>query len=186
MAFDVDGVIADTFRVIVETARNDHDIDMEYEAITEYDFRQVVNIDEAVSDAIIRKILDDPVGMNIKPIQGAKAVLNRLLDVGQVLFVTARADRKAILEWMYKVLGFSKSDAIRLEATGAPKDKLPVLLENGIRYFVEDRLETCYFLHERDITPIVFDQPWNRKPHPFQTVSGWKDIHDKIDWGPLL
>ena len=185
LAFDVDGVIADTFRSFVETARNDYDVQIEYDAITEYDFRKVVDIDEAVSDAIIQKILDDPLGMNIKPIRGAKEVLNRLLDMGSVLFVTARPRKDSIVAWLQQEMGLLDVNAVRLEATGNHLDKLPILLKHGIKYFVEDRLDTCYLIHERDITPIVFEQPWNRKPHPFQTVADWKDIHDRIDWDAL-
>ncbi len=183
LAFDVDGVIADTFRSFVEMARNDYDVQIEYDAITEYDFRKVVDIDDAVSNEIIRRILEDPLGMGIKPIPGAKGVLCRLLELGPVLFVTARPGKDSIMAWLQETMGILDVDAVRLEATGNPLEKLPVLLENGIKYFVEDRLDTCYLIHEQDITPIVFEQPWNRKPHPFQTVSGWKDIHDKIDWG---
>ena len=182
LAFDIDGVIADTFRVFVEMARKDHGIDIEYEAITEYDFRKVVDIDEAVSNGIIQKILDDPLGIGIKPIEGAKNVLSRLSKFGPVLFVTARNNRKAIMKWVQHGLGISNADAFRLEATGTHLEKLPILRENNIRYFVEDRLDTCYLLHEEDITPIVFDQPWNRKPHPFLTVTDWQDIYEAIEW----
>ena len=185
LAFDVDGVIADTFRSFVETARNDYDVQIDYDAITDYDFRKVVDIDDAVSDEILRKILEDPLGMGIKPIPGAKGVLNRLLDMGSVLFVTARPHKDSIMAWFKQAMGLLDVNAVRLEATGNPLDKLPVLLENGIKYFVEDRLDTCYLIHEQDIMPIVFEQPWNRKPHPFQTVTDWKGIHDKIDWNVL-
>ena len=185
LAFDVDGVIADTFRAFVEMARNDYDIQIEYDDITEYDFRKVVDIDDAVSNEIIRKILEDPLGMGIKPIPGAKGVLSRLLDMGPVLFVTARPHRDAIMMWFQQAMGLLNVDAMRIEATGNHLDKLPILLDHDIKYFVEDRLDTCYLLHEQDITPIVFEQPWNRKPHPFQTVADWKDIHDKIDWNVL-
>ncbi len=182
LAFDIDGVIADTFRSFVEMARNDYGIEIEYDAITEYDFRKVVDIDDAVSDEIIRKILEDPLGMGIKPIAGAKGVLNRLLEMGSVLFVTARPEKDAIMVWLRQTMGFPNVGTVCLEATGNHLEKLPVLLNYGVKYFVEDRLDTCYLIHERDITPIVFEQPWNRKPHPFQTVTDWKGIHDKIDW----
>ena len=59
---------------------------------------------------------------------------------------------------------------------------VPVLLEHGVRYFVEDRLETCYLLDEGSVAPIVFEQPWNQKPHPFKTVRNWHEISDMIAW----
>ncbi len=43
LAFDVDGVIADTFRAFVEKDRGQYGIQVEYEDITEYDFRKVID-----------------------------------------------------------------------------------------------------------------------------------------------
>ncbi len=183
LAFDIDGVIADTFRAFVKTAREMYGIDIEYEAITEYDFRQVIDIDEETSDEIIEMILEDPVGIGISPIHGAVDVLTRLSCFGPVFLVTARTNRDAIIEWVQKTLGLEDGEGMHLEATGSHEDKLPVLLKHGIRYFVEDRLETCYLIQESAVTPIVFEQPWNRKDHPFQSVKSWDEIHDMVEWG---
>ncbi len=182
LAFDVDGVIADTFRAFVETARNQYGIQIQYEDITEYDFRTVINIDENTSHEIIERILDDPLEMGIRPISGAVKVLTRLLDIGPLLLVTARPDKRAILKWIQLHLQLVDMSGIRLEATGTHKAKLPVLLEHGVKYFVEDRLETCYLIDGASVTPIVFEQPWNRKPHPFQTVKNWDEISAMIEW----
>ncbi len=182
LAFDIDGVIADTFRAFVETARSQYGIQIEYEDITEYDFRTVIDIDESTSYEIIERILKDPLEMGIRPISGAVRVLTRLLDIGPLLLVTARPDKKAILKWIKLHLRLLDVTGIRLEATGTHKAKLPVLLEHGVKYFVEDRLETCYLIDEASVTPIVFEQPWNRKPHPFQTVKSWDEISAMIEW----
>jgi len=182
LAFDIDGVIADTFRAFVKTARERYNVEIKYEDITDYDFRKVIEIDEETSDKIIEMILEDPVGMGITPISGAVEVLTRLSDCGPIFFVTARSNRDAIIEWVEKTLGLGDGKTIHLEATGAHEDKLPILLKHGVRYFVEDRLETCYLIQGSPVTPIVFEQPWNRKEHPFLTVGDWDDIHDMIEW----
>jgi uncharacterized HAD superfamily protein len=182
LAFDIDGVIADTFRAFVKTARESYGVEIEYEAITDYDFRKVINIDDETSDAIIEQILEDPVGIGIAPVQGAVEVLRRLSCFGPLCFVTARTNRDAIMEWVRQTLAFENGHRIRLEATGTHEDKLPVLLKHGIRYFVEDRLETCYLMQQSPVTPIVFDQPWNRQAHPFLSVDSWDDIRDMVQW----
>ena len=182
LAFDIDGVIADTFRAFVNTAREKYSIEIEYEAITDYDFRKVIDIDEGTSNEIIEMILEDPVGMGINPITGAVEVLTRLSYFGPIFFVTARSNRDAIIEWVEKTLGLGDGNSIHLEATGTHEDKLPILLKHGIRYFVEDRLETCYLIQGSPVTPIVFEQPWNRKEHPFLSVGDWGEIHDMIEW----
>jgi len=140
------------------------------------------DINEETSNEIIEMILEDPVGMGITPISGAVEVLTRLSYFGPIFFVTARSNRDAIIEWVEKTLGLGDGNAIHLEATGAHEDKLPILLKHGIRYFVEDRLETCYLIQGSPVTPIVFDQPWNRKEHPFLSVGDWDEIHDMIEW----
>jgi len=183
LAFDIDGVIADTFRAFVKTARESYGVEIEYENITEYDFRKVIDIDDETSDAIIEQILEDPVGIGITPVQGAVEVLRRLSCFGPLCLVTARANREAIMEWVRRALQIQNGDHLRLEATGTHEDKLPVLLRYNIRYFVEDRLETCYLIQQSPVTPIVFNQPWNRKDHPFLSVGSWDEIHDMVEWG---
>jgi len=66
--------------------------------------------------------------------------------------------------------------------TGVHTEKIPVLLEKGFKYFVEDRLETCPLLEQNGITPILFEQPWNKKPHLYHVVRDWEDISKLIDW----
>jgi uncharacterized HAD superfamily protein len=182
LAFDIDGVIADTFRAFVRTARESYGVEIAYESITDYDFRKVIDIDDETSDAIIERILEDPVGIGIAPVQGAVEVLRRLSCFGPLCLVTARSNREAIMEWIRQALAFENGEHIRLEATGTHEEKLPVLLKHGIRYFVEDRLETCYLIQQSPVTPIVFDQPWNRQPHPFLSVGTWDDISDMVQW----
>jgi uncharacterized HAD superfamily protein len=182
IAFDIDGVFADTFRVFVETARKEFGVLFDYEDITQYDFRSVIDIDEEISEHIIQRILDDPIGMGIQPMSGAVDVLGRLLQNHPVLFVTARTQRAPILQWIQRQLYFCNQKAINLVATGTHREKLPILLDHEIRYFVEDRLETCYLLRKVAVTPIVYEQPWNRKPHPFPTVKTWEEIAAMIDW----
>ncbi|MFH1293362.1 MAG: haloacid dehalogenase [Pseudomonadota bacterium] len=182
LAFDIDGVFADTFRIFVETAREQYGIQVEYEDITEYDFRKVIDIDEKTSHEIIQRILDNPLAMGIRPVFGSVDVLTRLSRISPLLFVTARPERDSILEWIQQHLRVARMSDIRLEATSVHEKKIPVLLKHGIRYFVEDRLETCYLLEKTSVTPIVFEQPWNRKPHPFQTVKSWHEIEALIQW----
>ncbi|MBW2093438.1 MAG: haloacid dehalogenase [Deltaproteobacteria bacterium] len=182
LAFDIDGVLADTFRVFVETARNQYHVQVAYEDITEYDFRKVIDIDIEIARDIIERILDHPIQMGIRPIEGAVEVLRLLAGEGPILLVTARPGRSAIYEWVLQHLQGVDSNLIRLEATGTHEEKVPILLKHGIRYFVEDRLDTCYLLATAQVTPIVFEQPWNQKPHPFIRVRSWAEIEQMIAW----
>jgi uncharacterized HAD superfamily protein len=182
LAFDVDGVFADTFRVFVDTARNQYGIQVRYEDITEYDFRKVIDIDENTSQEILQKILDHPIEMGIKPIPGSVAVLSRLARRWPLLFVTARSGKDAIIQWIKLQLHLDGNSNIYLETVEDHDEKGTVLLKHGIRFFVEDRLETCYLLDKACVTPIVFEQPWNRRPHPFPVVRDWGELSEMIRW----
>ncbi len=182
LAFDIDGVVADTFRAFVTTAENQYGVQLQYEDITDYDFLSVLDIAEDIFDEIIDMILDDPLGMGIMPMPGAVDVLTRLMDAGPLTLVTARPDNGAIQKWLEEHFQLNNGNEIRLNETGAHVEKLPVLKKYGIKYFVEDRLETCYLVHEAELTPIVFEQPWNQRPHPFHTVRTWDEIAAMIEW----
>jgi hypothetical protein len=182
IAFDVDGVFADTFRTFVDTARRDFGCDFAYEDITEYDFRTVVDIDDRASEAIISRVLEDPVGCGIQPLPGAVSVLTRLAEAAPLLFITARPERGAIEAWIRLQLPEVRDSRIHVVATGTGENKRPVLQEQGVSYFVEDCLETGFLLEPCRVRPIIFDQPWNRKPHPFPVVKSWKQIEALVAW----
>jgi 5'(3')-deoxyribonucleotidase len=186
LAFDIDGVFADTFRVFVKTARKDYGVRIEYEDITEYEFLSVIDMEETIASKIIDRILSDPIRMGIKPMEGSVEVLSRLATTGSILFVTARPEKEAISAWVNQELPGAAPGSIRVEATATHLQKLPVLLDHGIRYFVEDRLDTCYLIEEASLVPIVFEQPWNRKIHPFCRVKDWWELGALIDWGERL
>ena len=183
LAFDIDGVVADTFRAFIAFAGRRYGVQLQYESITDYDFMSVMDIEEDIFNEILMRVLEDPLGMGIRPMNGAVDVLTRLLERGPLVLVTARPDNGAIQRWLQEILHLNGGNrGIRLEATGTHREKLPRLLKHGIQYFVEDRLETCCLLHEAALTPIVFEQPWNQKPHPFRTVRDWDEISDLIAW----
>ena len=182
VAFDIDGVFADTFRALVNAAGRDYGISIDYDDITEYEFWNVIDISEKICREIVQRIMDEPLKMGIVPLDGAVNVLKRLTARGPVLFVSARPERESIFLWIKEYMKAVDPALIRIEAVGGHEEKAPVLRKNDIKYFVEDRLETCYLLDRASIIPIVFDQPWNRKKHPFVTVRNWQDICGMIEW----
>jgi hypothetical protein len=93
--------------------------------------------------------------------------------------VTARPDAGPITPWMDRLLDGQHRHA-RIIATGGFDAKTDVLLENGIHWFVEDRLETCHLLKDAGIEPIVFRQPWNQQPHDYLQVDSWQELEQRI------
>lgn len=183
MAFDIDGVIADTMNLFVRIARQDFQVDnLQYADITCYDLEKCLgHVDASVISAIVDKIVDGTYDIPLNPIAGAPEVLNRLCRRQQpVLLVTARPYPGPIAEWIKTHLS-PDPDAIEMITTGDYGAKTDVLISRGIRCFVEDRLETCFALDAAGIEPVLFTQPWNRGLHPFREVASWNELESLMD-----
>ncbi|MFO7838686.1 MAG: haloacid dehalogenase [Desulfosalsimonadaceae bacterium] len=181
LAFDIDGVFADTMTLFLEIAQHEFGLDTPaYEEIREYHFPGAASMDEAVATEILLKIVEGDYSLTLNPMGGATRVIRRLNRLCRpTLFVTARPSAEYIHRWLQEVLALGAED-IEVVATGSFEDKQDVLLRWGIQAFVEDRLETCFLLREAGISPIVYKQPWNRRPHPFFEVHNWRDIENLI------
>ena len=46
--------------------------------------------------------------------------------------------------------------------------------------FFQEPVDYC--LAAEGITPIIYDQPWNRTPHPYRVVKSWEEISSLIEW----
>ncbi len=182
IAFDIDGVFANTMALFLEIARNDYGMNhVRYQDITEYFLEECLDIDPEVIRVIINRILEGDFEPELKPIDGAVEVLSEIAHTHPLLFVTARPELSTIKEWVHRVLPVRPSD-IEVIATGTFEGKADVLNARHIRYFVEDCLEICYLLSDHGITPILFSQPWNRSPHhSFREVSSWAEIRALVN-----
>lgn len=182
IAFDFDGVVADTMGLFLDIARQEYRINnIRYEDIVCYRLEDCVAIERDIIEAILKKVQDGDYAIPLRPFEGASRVLSRLGQNWPVSFVTARPYVGPIQQWILDLLPLDAS-SIRIFATGSFEGKTDVLLDNRISYFVEDRLETCFTLHEADVKPILFAQPWNRQPHPFVEVRHWDELETLIDF----
>lgn len=183
IAFDIDGVIADTMTLFLAIARDEFAVEgVRYEDIRCYDLADCVDIDREVIDRITARIVDGDYRAPLNPIPGAAEVLERLARrCGQLLFVTARPHIGPIGDFIQSLLP-AEWDGMEIVTTGSFDAKAEVLQGRRISHFVEDRLETCLMLNTAGITPVLFAQPWNRSPHPFIEVSSWGEIEELIRW----
>ncbi len=183
IAFDFDGVLADTMTLFLDIARKDYQVQhLRYEDITSYMLKDCLEMDEDLIETIIQRIQDGNYSVPLKPMAGAVEVLTRLEKIrSPILFVTARPYTGPILDWIQSILPLN-ADAIHLITTGSFDAKAEILRDHRVDYFVEDRLETCFQLKDAGVEPVVFKQPWNRRNHPFHEVGSWEDIHTLIDW----
>ena len=183
LAFDIDGVVADTMDVFVRLARERFGFAaMTKEDISCYNLYECLGIEKEVLDELICLTLDDEHTMQIPPMPGAREVLTELSRGHPLRFVTARIWPESITEWLYQTLPGVSPERISVIASGAPELKPVILKELGVHYFVEDRVETCHQLKEAGIQPLLFVQPWNRNEPAdgFIRVENWAGLKEWV------
>ncbi len=177
LAFDIDGVVADIMSTFISVANERYNIHhLRYDDIVEFDLVRCLQMDEAVVWEILDLLLNRPEELDIVPLPDAVPVLTRLAQKHPLLFVTARDKVEPIFTWLTNNLPQVSPEDIRIIATGDPEAKLEYLQDHNIAYFMEDRLETCFHLARHGIQPLLYDQPWNRRPHSFPVIYSWQDL----------
>ena len=177
LGFDIDGVVADTSSAFIRIAHDEYDLRfITHEAITEFEVSNCFDVDPALVDAIFERLLLDPLGAGLQPMPHAVSVLEEFSRLGPLSFVTARPCREPIARWLEQTLGASLFSKARLVAMGDHDAKLDYIKELELDFFVDDRAHTCQLLAREGITPIVYEQPWNRGRHDFLAVDGWPAI----------
>ena len=183
MAFDIDGVLADTMTLFLDIAHQEFNVDgIRYKDITCYNLADCLAIEPNIIDAVVTRILDGNYSAPLRPIEGAPEVLRRLgTHFGPVIFVTARPYLGPICDWIRETLALDPA-SIEVISTGSHEGKTNILLDRSISYFIDDRLETCFALQGAGVQPVLFKQPWNREPHPFVEVGTWDELQALIEF----
>ena len=178
IGFDIDGVVADTAGAFLRIARNTYNINsLSLEDITRFEVEDCLDIERQIIDEIFVSLLDEPLGAGLQPMEDAMDVLHKFAAQASLTFVTARPDKEPIAQWLQHFLKPGVYDDMRLIAMGEHDNKAGYIKNLGLQYFVDDRLQTCLMLADAGITPLVFNQPWNRHDHDLQTVDNWQAIH---------
>lgn len=185
LGFDFDGVIADTAESFLRLACVDYGLcGFTLEDITHFDLEQCLALDSSITKAIFDKILTDSVGTGLQALPGAINVLRQLAArKAKVTVITARSLTDPVMDWFAFMLPSWALPAIHVIAMGEHDAKAGYILEQGLRYFIDDRPETCVQLQGAGIQPIIFHQPWNRQAcSGLPLVNSWQEIDELLDW----
>jgi uncharacterized protein len=177
IGFDFDGVIADTAEAFIRLACEEHGYcAFSIESITNFELENCLNIPQSLVEKIFTDILTDSMATALTPMPGAVQSLEEFTRSGTVTIVTARPIKKPVFDWLEHFFTGPAREKIRVVATGDHNDKVRHIHRHGLKYFIDDRAETCIQLAREAITPFVFNQPWNRNRHGLQTVADWDEI----------
>ena len=183
-AFDIDGVIANTMQLFLDIAREVFNVNhISYNDITSYHLDECLNLEPELIHSITERIIEGDYPCGLAPIKDAGRVLKRIGDLSPLHLVTARPKPGPMEKWLEELLPPAQYQVV-LETTGSFEAKADVLKKYHMRYFIEDRLDTCFLLAEQDIIPILYKQPWNRQPHPFVEVDSWLALEALFDFRP--
>ncbi|SFM97418.1 5' nucleotidase, NT5C type [Thermodesulforhabdus norvegica] len=186
LAFDIDGVVADTMAIFVELVRERLGLrGFSKEHLSQYNLHECVPAPAEAIDEILCLTLSDEYTARIPPCPGAQEVLGKLGRFVPLRFVTARIWPDSIMEWLRRLLSDVDPENIQVTATGDPAVKAEVLRKMGIKAFVEDRPDTCCSLKEQGFHVIIFDQPWNRHTRGFPRIRDLRQLECRIDWSVL-
>ena len=178
LGFDIDCVVADTMEAFIRLAQEEHGIAVTPEQITRFNVEECLEMGSEVVDGIFHKLMVDPIGYGMQLLPGARKVLHKIQHHAPLTFITARPDETPIADWLTCELGHPATADMRIIAMGDHDGKSEHIKELGISHFIDDRHETCKHLAQKDITAIVYDQPWNHNRHQLSVVRNWQDIHD--------
>jgi len=183
--FDLDGVIADTAETFLRIACSKYGYcSFSQEDITNFELEDCIPIPQELVNTIFTDILTDSLATGLKPMEGAVETLGILAEESIVTIITARPLRAPVLDWIDIFFPAKTRDAMRVVATGDHNDKVRYIHKHGLKYFIDDRAETCIQLAKSDIVPFVFNQPWNRNRHNLRSVGNWGDIQELMSPPP--
>jgi uncharacterized protein len=187
IGFDFDGVIADIAEAFLRIACEKYNYcSFTAEDITSFQVEECLNIPLPLVEEIFNDILMDSLATGLQPMPGMIHVINELAGLAPVTIITARPQWQPVADWLDIILPARTCRKINLIAMGDHDGKLSYIRKEGLNYFVDDRTQTCRLLHDAEITPLVFSQPWNRNRHAFHTVESWQEIRAMVDHPDLV
>jgi len=181
IGFDFDGVIADTAGAFLRLACEEYEYcSFTLDDITRFEVSECLTMPDQYINAIFHALNEDCLGAGIEPMPGAVEALSQIARLSSapslVHVITARRSRAPVAAWLAHHFPADVLPMIHLTAMGEHGDKLRYIKEYGLKFFVDDRAETCLSLAEAGISPLVFSQPWNRRRHGLPTMANWRQI----------
>ena len=183
IGFDFDGVVADIGEAFIRLACEQYDYcSFTLDDIISFQIERCIDMPQELINKIFSDILIDSRATGLRPLEDAVDVLSEMSLNSRVTIITARPDAAAVHDWLEVFFAPEVKSKIQLIAMGDHDGKVRYAREHGLKFFVDDRLETCLQMAEAGITPLVFNQPWNQNKTGLLSVSGWREIRAMLQF----
>lgn len=180
IGFDFDGVIADIGEAFQRIADDEHNYLVNLDDITSFQVETCTDIPERVVSRIFEDILNDSLTTKLQPLPGALEVLSEISNISRIRIITARSLDEPVIDWLEHHLPAEVCRQIDLIAMHDHDQKVRFIKEHNLRFFVDDRAETCAQVAAANLHPLLYRQPWNSRWHDFTVVNNWQQIGDYI------
>ena len=186
---DMDDVISETTRCYPALVKQAFGIDIDYEAIADFDLSTSFGLTHAQLDHLFQVVHREEVLMGFSPVPGVVETLGRWQDCGYpIAIVTGRPPeaREISLAWLRQCnIPFDSFDICdkygRHPPSQGPSMTLNELQSRSYTLAVEDSLSMSTFLSTTMKVPtFLFNRPWNQKGPTAPTVTrcgSWDDIN---------
>jgi len=177
IGFDFDGVIADTAETFVRLACEEYGYcSFTRNDITDFNLEDCINLPIDIVEKIFTEIMFDSIGTGLQPIPGAVATIQEFTSHSPLTIITARPIQQPVYDWLDQFFPSQTRERIKVISTGDHNDKVRHIHACGLKYFIDDRAETCLQLAQENISPFVYTQPWNINRHNLPTLDNWDSI----------
>ena len=172
LAMDFDGVINDIAHQFCQKMSGYLSRPFSVEEITQYDFAATLPITDE-QKAEIKAFYSSAESIIESPfIPGSIEFLRHFQEISPIIIITSRAhaDARALIKAKLREAG------VPSPAVFCSKNKGLVSQQLQIKTFVDD-----YYVHleevaRQGITPVIFDQPWNRDFNTFRRISRLSEL----------
>ncbi|MCD6398532.1 MAG: hypothetical protein J7L08_01290 [Candidatus Aenigmarchaeota archaeon] len=185
---DLDEVISDTLPALIKFHNERYGTNLKKEDFYSYRFEYIWG---GTREEAIRKVLEfykSKYYNTIKPVEGALEGIKKLREKNELVVITYRPTefKEITEEWLKRYFHgcFSKIYFTNFySVNGTIKKKYETCLEIGVDLMIDDLLKCSLDCASRNISVLLFNQPWNQckeLPALVKRVYSWKEIIENV------
>lgn len=186
IGIDIDDTLIDGTKPLWKFLNKKLNINIKFEDLTYEKMADQLGITREREAELYEEFIESEYNEQTLPLEGAVEAIDQLSKNNNLVIVTNRAIKEyhGTHEMIKRYFKNHISEIYfgRNHLAEIAKKKSIVCRENNIELMIEDNRKNAIDCYENGIRVILFDYPWNRKPHPdgIIRVKNWKEVLDRI------